>query len=306
MHNGGFRCARGCGGAITVAPGCIFLGRRDLRNGVYVYFGRSAGPCSDWNVSVAKPVSGAAIGACGGIIIVGGFAAAMLFFGLVNWLLGGPFPYLLNQVRALSAVAANRFKYDEPLLSWASQAYWLFATAITFVFSFLYVIIKQKAAINKLRCESRFGSDPELSLFIICLGTVTASFIFILLQADHFYVLQMDYNADALLPFAYLSIGGELSVAMAKMPSQFGKIGIFAAFAGITLIAVRLATVGVLPREELFSNLPLDVGWVMAGALLLLLVVLQSRQFWGMECGCFVSVVRQHWSSERDRDCNGV
>ena len=80
MHNGGFRCARGCGGAITVAPGCIFLGRRDLRNGVYVYFGRSAGPRSDWNVSVAKPVSGAAIGACGGIIICGGFAAAMLFF----------------------------------------------------------------------------------------------------------------------------------------------------------------------------------------------------------------------------------
>ena len=143
-----------------------------------------------------------------------------------------------------------------------------------------------------------------MSSFIICLGTVTASFIFILLQADHFYVLQMDCNADALLPFAYLSIGGALSVAMAKMPSQFGKIGIFAAFAGITLIAVRLRTVRVLPREELFSNLPLDVGWVMAGALLLWWCC--NRAILGMECGCFVSVVRQQWSSKRDRDCNGV
>jgi hypothetical protein len=210
---------------------------------------------------------------------VGG-VAAMLFFGLLNWLLGGPFLYLLNQISVLATVAHNRYNYYEPFVDWALGANWLLVIAITFTFSCAYVGLRFKSVAKKIRLGD-LGADPEISLFVCCLADIAASLIFGGLQLDHFYVLQMVYNSSALLPFAYLTIGSALAVVV-KPSGRTQQFGFLAAVALITLVPWMLANLGyVFPHEHLFDSLTLELGWILTGALLLVFVVLRSYRLVG-------------------------
>ena len=84
-----FRCARGA--AVRLRwRWCIFLGRRDLRNGVYVYFGRSVVPVQiGMFLLVNRSRSGDR--ACGGSIICRGIRSRHVVFRPGQLVLGGPF-----------------------------------------------------------------------------------------------------------------------------------------------------------------------------------------------------------------------
>jgi hypothetical protein len=209
-----------------------------------------------------------------------GGVAAMLFLGLINWLLGGPFLYLEGQIRILVAVSAKRFLYDAPLSQWLWSAPWLWVPIVTFAFSCAYVSLHSRPVSKKMRLGN-LGADPEVSIFICCLANIAAALIFIGLQADHFYVLQMSYNADALLPFTYLTIGAALS-AVIKPSSLIRQIGVLATVVAITLVPWALATVGyIFPLWDLSNRPPLEIAGIAVGALLLLFVVQRSNRIAG-------------------------
>jgi hypothetical protein len=214
--------------------------------------------------------------------VVGG-ASAVLLLGLINWLMGGPFLYILNQIRILTAVANNRFRYDTSFVMWLSQARWLIVMAVAFAFSCAYVGLHLQSEAKKIRDRDRVSAaDAQVSLFICCVGDISASLIFMLLQADHFYVLQMEYNADALLPFAYLTVGGALAIMIRPSGNDRRQYGFLAAVVAITLVPWGLATVGhIFPRGDLFGDLSLEIGWVIAASLLLVVVVQRPYRLWG-------------------------
>src|ERR1700746_2793056 len=74
-----------------------------------------------------------------------GGAIATLCLGLINWLLGGPFLYILNQINVLSALDDGRFAVERPLIEWVWSAPWLFVPTITFAFSCAYVWLHSKS-----------------------------------------------------------------------------------------------------------------------------------------------------------------
>jgi hypothetical protein len=214
------------------------------------------------------------------VLFAAGAVGAMLFLGATNWLLGGPFLYIFNQIKVLFTLAHDRFIYTFPLVEWAPKAFWLIGPAITFAFSCVYVGLHFKSAAKSVRVGAS-GTNPEISLFFCCLAVAAASLIFIGLQADHFYVLEMEYNADALLPFSYLAIGGAFA-AMIKPCGRARQLTFLAAAALIGLIPWLLATFGyVFPSWELFKGLKFEIAWVMAGSILLLLFVRWSYRAWG-------------------------
>jgi hypothetical protein len=211
--------------------------------------------------------------------ITGG-AAAMTIFGLVNWLLGGPFLYILSQINVLGRVAQNRVLYDEPLTNWLWSAQHLFAAVIIFIFSSVFVVIHSKSVIEKIRLGAA-GTDPEISLFICCLADVAASIIFAGLQADRFYVLRFYYNSDALLPFVYLTIGGAFAVMFTS--SGFTRqLGFLVTAAVIALGPWLLGSFGyIFPKGYLFEGRDFTIAWVTAGSLLLVFLVRPARYLLG-------------------------
>jgi hypothetical protein len=215
------------------------------------------------------------IGVAGGLAVSGGVATT-LGLGLINWRLGGEFLYLLAQIKPLSTVAANRFQYDLPPVRWVWTSPWLLLPAILFTFSCLFVCLHHRSVLEKLRSV---GStlDGEISLYICCLADVAASLIFVVLEADHFYVLQIDYRANSLLPFAFLVIGGAFAV-VSRPRARFMEFGFPIASTAIALAPWILASSGlVFPRSDLFQTIPMLVlGWVLGGALLLAFLVQRS------------------------------
>ncbi len=200
-------------------------------------------------------------------LFTAGGVAAMLFFGLINWLVGGPFLYILNQIRVLTAVANVQFENGVAFDDWAWTAWWLFAPMITFAFSCAYVAINAKSASNKIRLSGS-EEDSKISLFICCLAGIAASLIYAGLEANHFDRLQMSYFADALFPFAYLTLGGALAVVIGQS-GQVRQLGFLAATALIALVPWVLASLGyIFPRRDLFSGPIFESGWIVAGALL--------------------------------------
>jgi hypothetical protein len=207
-----------------------------------------------------------------------GAIAAMLALGLINSQLGGPLFYILGQIRILSAVAANRYTENLPLAQWVGKAPWLLLPAITFAFSCVYIWLRAASVSKKIRLDDA-GADPEVSLFLCCLVYIMASLIYLGLEADHFNVLHFMEYAVALLPFAYLTIGGALAV-MIKPSGQVQQLVFFALIALIALVPWVLATLGyAFPRWDLFEGLTFEVLWIMVGSLLLLFAL--QRSYWG-------------------------
>jgi hypothetical protein len=208
-----------------------------------------------------------------GALTFSGGVAATVGMGLINWRLGGPFLYILAQFDVLPAVAANRFRYDLPLTQWVWTSPWLLLPAIGFAFSSLFVWLHRKSVLQKLRSADS-TLDWEISQYVCCLADLAASLMFVGLEVDHFYVLQIDYRANSLLPFVFLVIGGTLA-AICKPLYRARELGVFVALAAIALAPWVLANHGLIfPREELFQANPmLVVGWIIGGAVLMAFVV---------------------------------
>ena len=207
-----------------------------------------------------------------------GNAAAMLLFGLLNWLLGGPFLYILSQILALQAVAQNRVLHYRPILEWAWGAHWLLVTAIVFAFACAYALMHVQSAARRIR-EGRLAPDVETALFICCVADIAATLVFAGLEVDQFYLLQMYYRANALLPFVYLATGGALAVAVKPLalPRQAVFLGMAAIIAVMPWVLVSVGH--VLPAWTLFDPPALELGWIVAGALVWLLAVVAGPAF---------------------------
>jgi hypothetical protein len=90
------------------------------------------------------------------------------------------------------------------------------------------------------------------------------------LQANHFYVLQVRNNASALLPFAYLIIGGALAATI-KPFAKGRQLGFISTVAVIALLPWVLASYGhIFPTIYLFNGPLLEIGWIVAGSIVLL------------------------------------
>ncbi len=199
-------------------------------------------------------------------LFTAGGVAAMLFFGLINWLVGGPFLYILNQIRVLTAVANVRFEHVASFNDWAQSAWWLFVPIITFTFSCAYVALHAKPASNKIRLSNSEEEDQKISLFICCLSGIAASLIYAGLEADHFARLQTAHFANALFPFAYLTLGGALAVVIGQS-GQVRQLGFLAAAALIALVPWVLASFGyIFPRRGFFSGQIFEGGWIVVGS----------------------------------------
>jgi hypothetical protein len=152
--------------------------------------------------------------------------------------------YIVGQFNVLSAVAAIEFMVSKPFVEWIGSASWLFLPATACAFSCAYLLLH---ALEKIHHDLR----RERLLFTCCLAVLTASFIFIALEAAHFNVLRDFYRANALLPLSYLTIGGALAVSL-KHAGQLRQLGLSMGFAVILLVPWVLTTLGYIFPQPFF------------------------------------------------------
>jgi hypothetical protein len=206
------------------------------------------------------------------ILFASGGVGAVLFFGFVNWLLGGPFLYFMGQVNV--AITHGQPEYNHPLGTWIWSSPWLFAPAIAFIFSCGYLFLHAKSSLKRI-WSGNAGSDLEGALFVCCLGNVAASFVYIFFQANHFPVLEYAYEVSPLLSFTYLSVGAALAATLKHSKWDFWLN--FVAAALITIAPWWLASAGhIFPRREWFSGPTHVICWIVAGSLILLFSTYRS------------------------------
>ena len=223
-----------------------------------------------------------------------GLVCAMLVMGLINWRLGSNFLFLLPQIAAISAVAANRYEYAHPWTDWIGSP-WLLVPASAMLASAVLVIARGPRAIRHLLWPSA-ASMPEdqLRLFILCLACSGASAGFLIMEMINYYVLQMHYRADALLPFDFMAIGGFF--ALATTSSSCRNRAILAVLAlGLCLAPWALSLTGMrLPALQgetasllaslittalslFFSGPFTQYLWAITGAILLIAITTLRR-----------------------------
>ena len=195
---------------------------------------------------------------------------------------------MASQIAALGPVAKYRFHYYVPLNDWLWTALWLMLPTATALFSLFVVALSIGRTIVRLRSRKSEG-DHFASLIVASTMSVGSFAIFALLQSYHFYVLQEDYNANALLPFAFLAIGASLSLALKGTTYRARRV-----LASIFLIA----TIGpwflaachiVTPDAAAFQGHLNPILWTIVGALILAANLFAGRA--GFCClGCFAIV----------------
>jgi hypothetical protein len=221
-----------------------------------------------------------------------GGLAAMLFMGLINWVSGGPFLYILNQIRVVGSVTAGRFEYVLPSFDWIWLAVWLLVPAITFAFSCVFVAFHARSAWKSLRLVD-VGADLTVFLFVCCTADIAASLIYVGLEALRFPALEIHFFANALFPFAYLTIGGALAIAT-KQANQIRQLWFIVGAVTVAFLPWLLATSGhIFPNMDLFTGAILGSSWVVAGAFLISSLVRKS--YWpltgSMLLVLFVSII---------------
>ena len=231
-----------------------------------------------------------------GLLAVSGGVGATVTLGLINWLLGGPFLYVLGQINPLSTVAANRFRYELPLGQWIWNSPWVLLPAIAFTFSCSFLWLHRKSVLQKIRSADS-TLDWEISLSICCLADLASSLIFVALEADHFYVLQIDYRANALLPFAFLVVGGVFAAMCEPLPRPW-EIGFLISVMAIALSPWLLTTFAarrvalVFRSGDLIHGLPLTLGWIIGGVLLIVFFLQRShRELGAATLIAFLSII---------------
>ena len=216
-----------------------------------------------------------------------GAAAATLFLCFVNSATGGPFLYMASQIAALGPVAKFRFHYYVPLNDWLWTALWLILPTATMLFSLFVAARSFGRTIVRLR--SRASEVDHFASLIVASTMCVGSFaIFAILQSYHFYVLQEDYNANALLPFAFLAIGASLSLALKgasdRVRRALAVMFLVATIGPWFLAAFRIVTSDATPYQGHLN----PILWTVAGALFLI-ANLFTRRAGFVASVCFLS-----------------
>lgn len=197
-----------------------------------------------------------------------GAAGTILVLATVNRLVGGPFLYFLSQFTALPQVAGNRQLWMEPLSAWVGSAQWLIVPTLVAAFCVGPIVL----GIRKFLAASRsvaLEANTDTALFVVALACIAWSCVFIVLQANHFEVLQVRDNINGLLPVDYLVVGGILAGIARKLtqPAHFA----FTALSVVLILAPWLLSAAgvIVPPPDSFEGLGNEAIWIAAGLLLL-------------------------------------
>jgi hypothetical protein len=225
-----------------------------------------------------------------------GAATAMACMGLISWLAGGKFLYLLPQITAVPFVVSNRFNYDVPLSRWLWQAEHLLVPGAIWLFSAVWAVQNARSTLRKLQSpESEV--DVNSRLWIACVFCVAGFLLFLPLQVADIHLFNYQDKTNALLPFEFLVLGGTLASGRSELFQRHQWIYT------LTIIAVTLAPwvafafrlkapdYGLIaPRWEYFTGPTATICWIAAGALVLW-ISLVSGQLKYLLVTSFFSVV---------------
>lgn len=215
-----------------------------------------------------------------------GLAGAMLAMGVISWMTGGNFLYLLPQITVAPEVAGNRFRYYMPVERWAAMAPWLLVPAFAMVSSAALLFIRRRSFARWMTAASaqESGKD-EFKILVLCLACAMATVGYMVTEAIHFYFLQIFYRANSLLPFDYLVIGGLFAIATRSSP-KWHRLGIGGLAFLLSLAPWLLGRAGVsllvgqplrteyltppptlLPAAQAIASGPFtEIAWVVVGS----------------------------------------
>ncbi|HEY1727970.1 MAG TPA: hypothetical protein VGG22_06340 [Candidatus Baltobacteraceae bacterium] len=206
--------------------------------------------------------------------VFAGICAAAIFYGCVNRLAGGPYLYFMGQILALHGVAAKRPEWFMPLHEWIGYATWLL---IPLAIALMSVVVVVRHAVSSLRCLRKGTGNAESTLFVVCAAYLAACLSFVILALNHFAVLELDDKINALLPFAFVCVGGALALAARTFPNLY-TVPFSIMVVAVTLLPWFLSSVTrFLPIPQAFLGLHNEIAWILGDGILLCIAAVLPR-----------------------------
>lgn len=148
-----------------------------------------------------------------------GFLAANIAMALMSVGLGGRILFFLPQIAAAWQVSENRELWYAPWGEWLGSASWLILPAIALTAGVVVTAIYRRrifAGPEELRSGS--GSAFPAQVFAATLICAVAALGFAVMEAAHYYVLEIWYRANSLWPVVFIALGACIAAASADWP----------------------------------------------------------------------------------------
>lgn len=205
-----------------------------------------------------------------------GFAAGALVLGLLNWVFGGKFDYISATLKALHLLtpAATHYIYVVPWRGWLPDAGWLLVPAILFVAGIALITTRRKALMRLWRLPPPTVPADEACLLVLAVGLVVTVCGFLIMQVLQFSVLSLFFRANAILPFAYLVLGGFIAVALSRetrsWPVWLSLAGALVCLSPWFLGFLHIVSLPLPSLPNMFIGAVSEPAWTLAVAALLL------------------------------------
>ena len=206
------------------------------------------------------------------VYFTSGAIGSIVILGLLNVSLGGPFFYFWPQLAALRSVAANNPRWFEPVSVWANHLPYAIASAATWLYSI--VLLAWASVDSSLLAENR---SIRRRLQMVCGMNVAALAMFIAFQVCNFALFQFEEYVNALLPFAFITVGGAIAAADARINRRSARALVYITY-GIVVVPWLLSAFHVTAtNSQLFYGAVLGISWSFVGCSVLLLGLLKPR-----------------------------
>ena len=201
-----------------------------------------------------------------------GALGSVVALGLLNLSLGGGFLYFWPQVAALGSVAANNPRWFVPVAVWANQSPYAIASAATWLYS---IAVLGWTSLDSSLLAAH--GHVRRRLQIVCGMNLAAVSVFAVFQLGKFALFQFESYVDALLPFAFVTIGGGIAAASLKL-SRRSTLALVCICYGIVLTPWILSSVhAITAYPQLFSGALFGIAWSFVACCMLLLGLLNPQ-----------------------------
>jgi hypothetical protein len=206
--------------------------------------------------------------------LFGGWSIALILLGTVNYAVSGHFLFFLPQMKAALQIGGNPGRWKAVNYGWVANATWLLFPAISVtagMITWLALRISQGA---RKRCGKRLD---EVNLCAAQL--VLLALLFLAMEIKGFWLLQLSFYADYLIPAVFILIGSALAVAFTASKPLRGVPWVI----GAAVILLSSYAYGNLRRLDLcapYCHVPGRLSLLGLGAATLLALAILLRNRW--------------------------
>ena len=208
-----------------------------------------------------------------------GAGSGIAILGTANWMLAGQFLFFMPQVRMALLVGNARSQWKLLNYDWISIAGWLVFPTTALVIALVLLGVWIHARWKGSGTTDAYRDAALFALLLVGLET-----LFLTMELNGFWLLQVSYYASYLIPNVFICLGAAIAFGTSRTSRQWDVV-IVAATAASLLLPFLIASHQLL---HLPFKIAEPAGWVAAGGCLLLAAATLWKRAWLTVVALFV------------------